>query len=112
MHPGTKTPIKVYRVTDPAIDRWLARMPSGEVVRLDPEEPMPEGARFLWGIYAETRDAADVRFVDGVAPETYHVRTLSMSEAKEALLRPSDIERQFFAFSRGLVRVEKLPAAA
>lgn len=116
MHPGTKTLAKVYRITDAAIDRWLVKMPSGAVVRIDPEEPMPEGAQFLWAIYAgsspahhaDSRNAAVLQFVEGETPETYHVRTLTQSEQRAALLCAGDIERQFYAFARGLVRVEKL----
>jgi hypothetical protein len=108
MHPGTKTLAKVYRISDAAIDRWLAKLASGEVVRLDPDEPMPDGARFLWHLYAETRDVKTVQFVEGETPETFHVRTLSKSESREAMLRGSDVERQEFAFARGLVRVDKL----
>jgi len=107
MHPGTKTPIKVHRVVDEAIDHNLIRLASGEVAAY-PETGMPEGAVFVWQHYCQTRDASSLRFIEGAVPETYHVRTLSMSEAKEARLRGSDVERRFFAFSRGLVRVDKL----
>ena len=112
MHPGTKTPIKVYRIADIAIDRWLVRLPSGEVIRIDPEEPMPEGADFLWSIYAKTRDASVLQFVDGVKPETYYVRTLTMQEARDAQLCRSDAERRFFAFRSGVGRASSASMSA